>query len=248
MAKVISEKINYKKGIAKSNIYYSSVMYVTGKYDSGIYYSQQALELSRLEKDTFFIGITLFNIGTAHQQMSRPEEALPYFLEGVKLIEKNNNAQSKSVQVQMGSSLQSLYNDRTQYDQSIFYGEKAIITAKELNDKSSLCLILINLSISYREKKMLPKAEELAEEALQLAKELKDIRVESAALLAIASIWEKKGVEYKKILPYATRSLLLSRESGAADMEVTDWVLLQFVICNRENLVNQNHLQEKRFC
>ena len=221
MAKVISEKINYKKGIAKSNIYYSSVMYVTGKYDSGIYYSQQALELSRLEKDTFFIGITLFNIGTAHQQMSRPEEALPYFLEGVKLIEKNNNAQSKSVQVQMGSSLQSLYNDRTQYDQSIFYGEKAIITAKELNDKSSLCLILINLSISYREKKMLPKAEELAEEALQLAKELKDIRVESAALLAIASIWEKKGVEYTKILPYATRSLLLSRESGAADMEVT---------------------------
>ncbi len=221
IARVISEKISYKKGLAKSIIYYSSVKNITGEFDSGIYYNQKALELSRLEKDTFFIGITLFNIGTAYQQMTKPEEALPYFLEGVKLIEKSNNAQSKSVQVQMVSSLQSLYNDRAQYDQAIFYGEKAIITAKELNDKSSLCLILINLSISYREMKMLPKAEELAEEALQLAKELKDIRVESAALLAIASIWEKKGVEYTKILPYATRSLLLSRESGAADMEVT---------------------------
>lgn len=221
MARVISEKINYKKGLAKSIIYYSSVKNITGEYDSGIYYNQKALELSRLEKDTFFIGITLFNIGTAYQQMSKPEEALPYFLEGVKLIEKNNNPQSKSVQVQMASSLQSLYNDRAQYDQSIFYGEKAILPAKELNDKSSLCLILINLSISYREKKVLPKAEELAKEALQIAKEQKDIRAESAALLAIAGIWEKQGVEYKKILPYAARSLLLSRESGAADMELT---------------------------
>ena len=80
MARVISEKINYKKGLAKSIIYYSSVKNITGEYDSGIYYNQKALELSRLEKDTFFIGITLFNIGTAYQQMSKPEEALPYFL------------------------------------------------------------------------------------------------------------------------------------------------------------------------
>lgn len=227
-AKAISEKVNYKRGIAKSIIYYSSVMYLAGKFDSGIYYNQLALELSRQAKDTFYIGVSLLNIGIAYQQMSDPEQALPYYLEGSILIEKSADSKNKNVQMQMNGALQTLYNDRAQYDKSISYGKKAMLLAKELNDKPSLSHVLINLSIAYREKGILEEAEKLANEGLGIAVEQKDKRLESAGLLVVASIWEKEGA-YRKILPYAQRSLLLSRESGSADMELAS--LFAIAVC-----------------
>lgn len=234
-AKTISEKIKYSKGLIKSIIYYSSVMNVTGKYDSGIYFNQQALDLSRIAKDTFLIGVALLNIGIAHQQMSNSEEAIPYFLEGIKLIEKSADPKNKNMQMQLNGVLQVLYNERAQYDQSISFGEKARVLANELRDQLSLSQILINLSISYREKKMLLQAERLAKEGLQIAIEEKDKRVEAGGLLAVASIWQSSG-GYDKILPYAQRSLLLSRESGSADMELAS--LFAIAVC---------YLQQKDF-
>ncbi len=234
-ARVISEKIKYSKGAIKSIIYYSSIMYVTGRYDSGIYFNQQALDLSRIEKDTFLIGVSLLNIGIAHQQMSNSEEAIPYYLEGVKLIEKSADPKNKNIQMQLNGVLQVLLNERAQYDQSISFGEKARVLAKELKDQLSLSQILLNLSFSYRDKKMLLQAEKLAKEGLQIAIEEKDKRYEAGGLLAVASIWERQGV-YDKILPYAQRSLLLSRESGSTDMELAS--LFGIAVC---------YLQQKDF-
>jgi signal transduction histidine kinase len=234
-ARVISEKIKYSKGVIKSIIYYSSVMNVTGKYDSGIYFNQQALDLSRIEKDTFLIGVSLLNIGIAHQQMSNSEEAIPYFMEGTKLIEKSADPKNKNIQMQLNGVLQVLYNDRAQYDEAISFGEKARLLAKELKDQLSLCQILLNLSFAYREKKMLQQAEKLAKEGLQIAIEEKDKRYEAGGLLAVASIWEREGV-YDKILPYAQRSLLLSRESGSIDIELAS--LFGIAVC---------YLQQKDF-
>ncbi|MBX9784133.1 MAG: tetratricopeptide repeat protein [Chitinophagaceae bacterium] len=218
-AKSISEKINYKRGVTKSLIYYGSVTYLQGQYDSSIYYEQQALELSKINRDTLYMGICLMNMGISAQQVGDNEQALEFLLEGQRLIESTTDINIKNIRLQMLIAVQTIYSGRVEYDKSIAYGEKALALADELKDEVNKPYTLLNLSAAWREKKQLEKAEQFANEGMQLAAKTGDKRLEAAGILAVISVWDKQGL-YQKMLPYAQRALKLSRESTAADMEI----------------------------
>jgi two-component system, NarL family, sensor kinase len=219
MAKTISEKIKYKKGVIKSLIYYSDYTGVAGKYDSSLILNQQALVLAKEIKDTFLMGTSILNIGIGLQQLTRPEEALGYYLEGKRLIEKSANKNNKQIMMQVYDALQTLYNSRAEYDKAIEYGEQAVQLAKQQDIPLFLTQCLLNLSFAYRYKKNYSKAETLTNEALSIARQTNDKRLQAAALLGLGSIWEQQGAYYK-IMPSAKESLRLSRESSSTDLEV----------------------------
>lgn len=215
----ISKRTGSKRIIAKSMIYYSSAMYVSGKNDSGYYYNEQALHMAEQIPDTLYMGICMTNMAAALQQLGNTDEALGYLLRGQKLLERSKNLKLKNYEAQLYSLLQSVYTDRWEYDKSISFGEKVLKLADELDNKSSKVIALLNLGVSYREKGQLSTAKNYIVQAKKLVVELGDTRLLAAALLAEASVLEKQGA-YLQILPLAQKSLQLCRESGAADMEL----------------------------
>lgn len=85
----ISKRTGSKRIIAKSMIYYSSAMYVSGKNDSGYYYNEQALHMAEQIPDTLYMGICMTNMAAALQQLGNTDEALGYLLRGQKLLERS---------------------------------------------------------------------------------------------------------------------------------------------------------------
>lgn len=215
----ISRKLNNKRALAKSFIYYGSAMNVAQKNDSGFYYNQQALQIAKETKDTLYIGICLINAATVLQQTGKSDEALEYLLEGQKLLENVKEFKLKNYQTQVYSSLQTIYTSREEHDKAIVFGKKVLSLADELGDNSSKCAALLNLSVSMREKKQIDEAKKYTAQAKQLATEMNDTRFVAAAILCEASLLEKEGA-YASILPLVEKSLSLSRECGAFDMEL----------------------------
>lgn len=215
----ISKQLNNKRAIAKSFIYYGSAMNIAQKNDSGFYYNQQALQIAKEIKDTLYIGICLINAATSLQRTGNEEEALEYLLEGQKLLENTKDFKLKNYQTQVYSALQTFYTTREEHDKAIEFGKKVLSLADELGDNSSKCVGLLNLSVSLREKKQIAEAKKYTAQAKELATAMNDTRFVAAAILCEASLLEKEGA-YGSILPLVEKSLLLSKESGAFDMEL----------------------------
>jgi two-component system NarL family sensor kinase len=214
-AEELSKKINDRKGLIKSFTYYANACSILGERDSIRWYGQKALDIARQSKDTFNIGIGLFNIGMSYGYEADYEMAIKYCLEGLKILEgKSYN----TIEVQINDKLQVLYMQMSQYDKAILFGEKAVQQSRELKMPVFLGPSLSNLAMSYSGKKMPEKAKVLLEEALKISKQLEDINMEASVLLNLADISLLTG-DYAMLKVHSERSLLLYRQLGALNGE-----------------------------
>src|SRR6476620_2337995 len=78
----LSRKLDFETGIFKYHRYMSFINAYQGRYDSVLYYNQALLEMAKEKKDTFTIGLCLFNIGEAYKFKSEYGNGLQYTLEG----------------------------------------------------------------------------------------------------------------------------------------------------------------------
>jgi two-component system, NarL family, sensor kinase len=213
----LSNKINYLPGAIAAYTGYSGHFYTTGAYDSVIFFNEKALVLARQVKDSFHIGTSLFNIGTAHGFLSDFEAATENCLEGRKMLEGKGHHE---IEAQINDKLQVLYHQKAQYEKAIEFGEKALLKARELKTPFFLAQTLINLSVNYIQKRTSEKAKPLLNEALAIANQLKNIELEAAIGLNLAEIALEEG-EYETVKRYSERSLSLYQQLGSAGGQVT---------------------------
>ena len=214
-AAALSNKIGYAEGRIAGYTRYSSHFFMTGAYDSVIFYNEKCLEIARGIKDTLNIGYALFNIGMAHSHLSDFVSAIEYCLEGRKIIE----GKEPSIEAQLNDRLQALYHQMVQYDKAITFGEKAVQQARELNSPAFLTQALVNLSLSYVIKRMPEKARPLLTEALDLAKKNGNIHHEASALINLSEIEFLEG-DYETAKLYTEKCLAVYRQIGSLDGEV----------------------------
>jgi two-component system, NarL family, sensor kinase len=212
----LSNKINYQPGAIAAYTSYSGHFYTTGAYDSVIFYNEKVLAIARQVKDSFHIGASLFNIGTALGYLSDYEAATEYCLEGRKMLEGKG---SHDIEAQINDKLQVLYYQRAQYDKAIEFGEKALQKARELKVPFFLAQTLINLSINYIQKKSTQKAKPLLNEALSIAKQLNNIELEATTMLNLGQIALEEG-DYETVKRNWERSLFLYQQLASSGGEV----------------------------
>jgi two-component system, NarL family, sensor kinase len=209
-ARELSRELNYRQGILRSYRHAAYIYSLVSKFDSVILNNRQVYDMVKNTKDTFNIGVSLYNIGIGYRYLSDLDSAVEYILQGSRMLE---NKGYHNIEATINDGLQSLYYTLIQFDKAIVYGKKAVELARKLENQMTLCAALSNLGLSYVEKGFLEDARAAYLESLGIA-EKNNIKVTAATVLnnlCEIAIREKK---YGLIKGYAEKSILLSTETG----------------------------------
>jgi two-component system, NarL family, sensor kinase len=212
-ARELSSALGYTKGVQKSYRHFAYTHVLQTQYDSLLYYSELGLKLARQNQDTFNIGVSLFNMGTAYRFMSDYENAIAYNLEGARLLEGKGYT---NIESSLYDGLQNLYLALAQYDKAILYGEKAAGIGRTQADKNPLAVALNNLALSYIETSQLDKAKAVLNEAVSISRSIENKSVEGAALNNLADIAILEG-RIELLKDYGEKSLGLHRDINSLE-------------------------------
>jgi signal transduction histidine kinase len=208
MGEALSKNLGYESGVWKAYRMYAYVYSYQSKFDSAIYYNKLVLDIARQRKDSFNIGVSLFNIGIGFRFKSELDSAVQYTLDGARILDGKGYSNIEST---INDGLQSLYMTLGQYDKAIQYGTKAVDLARKLADKSALCNGLSNLALSYSETGRLAEAKKLYQESLQIAEETNNKSIQAVVLNNLSDIAIKEN-KFDQLKIYGERSLALARE------------------------------------
>ncbi len=205
----LSRKLNFETGIFKHYKNLSFINAYQSSYDSVLYYNKILLDIAKKNKDTFNIGVALFNIGEAYKFMSDYENGLQYTLEGVNMLQGKGYT---NIESNLYGGLQGTYLMLKQYDKAIDYGAKAIEAGRKLADKNSLVSSLTNQANSYTEVGKFAEAKQLYNEAISISREIGNTSIEAMDYEGLADIALKEN-QVELIKHYAEKSLLLHSET-----------------------------------
>ncbi len=205
LAGILSRKLNFETGTFR---YYRQLSYIyayQSRYDSVLYYTKLTLEIARQKKDTFNIGVALFNIGESYKFLADYENGLQYTLEGVKLLDGKGYA---NIEANLYGGLQGTYLMLKQYDKAIGYGLKAVELGRKMENKTALISALVNLANCYGEKRDFEEAKKLYREAIDIAVKEENKPIEAMAYEGLSDIALKEN-QFERLKEYAERSLSL---------------------------------------
>ena len=205
----LSRKLNFQTGIFKHYRYMSFINAYQSRYDSVLYYNQVLLELAKEKKDTFTIGVCLFNIGEAYKFQSDYENGLQYTLEGVHMLQGKGY---DNIESSLLGGLQGTYLMLKQYDKAIEYGIKAVETGRKRVDKNPLISALTNLANCYSEIEKFSEAKQFYNEAIKISREIDNKSIEAMDYEGLADIAFKEN-QIELARNYAEKSLALHSET-----------------------------------
>lgn len=214
-AGLLSEKINYRRGVIQYINNYTFVLNMQGIKDSSLLLNLNAVEIAREINDSLYLAKALFNTGTSYRQLEDYENAVKFYEEGKKIFEKYGD---EFIEAQAGDILQLLYYEMKNYDRAIEFGEKSVATFRKINNPIWLGYALNNLGLSYSSIEKFDKALPLFTEALALGLKNNDKIMESSQALNIGNIYLQKG-EYQRMMPYMKKALVLARELDNVESE-----------------------------
>ncbi|HTN46056.1 MAG TPA: tetratricopeptide repeat protein [Flavipsychrobacter sp.] len=201
----LSKKLNYDPGVMKSYRYIAYIFSYQARFDSSLHYNQLSLDLALQKKDTFNIGVSLFNIGEAYKYLAEYEKGLEYTLKGISMLEGKGYT---NIESNLYGGLQNTYILLKQYDKAAEYGRKAVALGRKLQDKGPLLSALANLANVNGELGKHDEARRLYTEAISLAKQLNNLSVEAMCYegMTDVSLQQKR---YEDIALYAGEALKL---------------------------------------
>ncbi len=205
LAGELSRKLNFEAGIFKYYRHLSFINAYQSQYDSVLFYNLLLLDLAKSKKDTFNIGVSLFNIGEAYKFLSDYENGLKYTLQAVHMLEGKGYT---NIESNLYGGLQGTYLMLKQYDKAIGYGLKAVDLGRKMEDKTALISALVNLANCYGEIRNFAEAKKLYGEAIAIAVRTENKIIEAMAYEGLSDIALKES-EFERLKEYAEKSLAL---------------------------------------
>lgn len=230
-ARDISQKIDYPPGIIRYINNYTYVLNLQGRYDSSLLLNLEGVELARQTNDSLNLAKTLVNTGTSYRNLSRLEEAVKYYEEGKRILEKYMD---DAMAASLADILQLLYKELKQYDKAISYGKHAVDYFRRTDNKLLLAFSLSNLALSYINKQEFSQGLTCLNETLTLAEEIKDTAIITTCLLNLGDIYLKLG-EYDKMEPYFKKAYSLNEKLNRMEEKVIILRSLSLVEMSKRN-------------
>ena len=201
----LSNKLNFEPGVFKHYRHLAYISAYQSQYDSLLFYSKLVLDMARAKKDTFYIGVSLFNIGEAYKFLSDYENGLEYTLQGVEILEGKGYT---SLETGLYGGLQGTYLMLKQYNKAIEYGKKAVEIGRTMPDQNPLVSALTNLANCYGEVQLFAEAKKLYHEAITICKEIENKSIEAMCYEGLADVALKEN-QVDAIKVYAEKALAL---------------------------------------
>lgn len=208
-ARILSEQLDYTKGLVQYMLSHQHLMNIKGQYDSARILCLQAAELARKIGDRELLASSLGNLGSTYLYMGDKETAIDYYLQCAAILEKLGNKKKLAV---LYTNLGINYQRLRQHANSLAYGEKAIAIARELPTKEDLGIALTNHAVTLIDINRRAEALPLLEEALQISRQLKFTRLELSVLINMAGTIEGEPGGSQRYKTYIDQALRLSKQ------------------------------------
>ncbi|OFX79021.1 MAG: hypothetical protein A2X12_05875 [Bacteroidetes bacterium GWE2_29_8] len=181
---IISQRINYKKGIAESYKNIGVVYYRRSDYKKALEYFINCNKYYKEIRDKNGEAKSLNNMGLAYKEIGDYGKSLKYYIQAIKILEELDD---KSTLVKSLNNIGLLYQKQTNLpnylDNALTYYHRALNIAETINDKNSIAFSYYNIGDIYinnaiainnrpdRDKDLLELGKKSKEDSIRIRKE-----------------------------------------------------------------------------
>jgi tetratricopeptide (TPR) repeat protein/DNA-binding CsgD family transcriptional regulator len=203
----LSEKLNYKKGKAKSLINQGNAFAKQAQFEEAKEYYLNAHFLAKEIGDDLILSHSVNNLGEVYRELGDYPIALSYFMEGLKLDEK---AQDKEGQAGTLNNIGLVQKAMKNRKKAIEFYERSLKLSQEIKNDYYVSISLLNLADLYSQEHDPEKALRMYEESLKIKREINDPYGMSSCFMGIGNIYLEKN-NFDLALSYYLQSLNLGK-------------------------------------
>jgi CHAT domain-containing protein/Tfp pilus assembly protein PilF len=186
------------------------IMYIRGRYNEAIEYSQDSLRIGEKINNKELIGDSLNTIGNVYNDQGDYYEALKYYFKTLEIIEElGNKKKIASVMNNIGNA----YYRQGNYNQSLQYHLKSLKLREEINDKYSIAVSFNNIGNIYSSQGNYTQALEYYLRSLELYEQVNNKYEISNPVTNMGIIHTHHG-NFSQALDYLHRALKITEETG----------------------------------
>lgn len=179
-------------------------------YSTALEYYYRALELKEPIQEQADLAHTLLNIGVINEKLGQKKKAIDFYKRALAISQQNEDASNIAINaVQLGKA----HASAGKIDQALKVMGMALDASKQLPGEHATATVLLEVSELYEDQKAYRRAIDANREALNLAREMSDRRLEGLALKNIALIYTKQG-DLTQANRYLVQTLPLFEQSG----------------------------------
>lgn len=208
-AQKMSEKLNFKRGIARSFIYQGIYYNNKADYDKSLDFLLKGVRISEEIRFTKGLADANLSIGFVYQRLNQNEKALEYYKTAIPLYEKlKDKVNIGRTQNNIGIIAKRL----KKYDEALRAYQQSLEIKREIGDIRSTASTLNNIGEILQIKGDSVQAFEYYKEALGISQKFKNDQVSSIALINLAelSLAQNKN---KNALSYALEAQQIAKNN-----------------------------------
>jgi serine phosphatase RsbU (regulator of sigma subunit) len=206
----LSQKSNFKKGLATGYLYYGVYYNNMANYKYAMTYYLKALKLYEGLKDDKSLGSCYINIGSVYGTQGNYKSALVYMQKGASLKERVNDKKGTSIAY---NNIGNMYSDQGKYPEAINYLMKSLKIKEDINDKSGISIAYNNIGLILELQGKIDDAIAYHLKSLKLKEELDDQLGVSFSYSNLAPLYAAKK-KYTEAQDYNFKSLKIKEELG----------------------------------
>jgi serine phosphatase RsbU (regulator of sigma subunit)/uncharacterized protein HemY len=227
----LSEKLNYNKGIARTNHRYGLATKKQGNYEESIPYYKKALKYYKIINDEKNIVSLYNNIGNSYKGLGEYSPAAEHYIEALKLSEEYEDLDGMA---KAYNNLGNLSKRQNKLETALGYLQKSLDIRKQQNDSSGMASTLHNLGNLYKSLDRFDDAIEAYTQSLSLRGE-ESAYERSKTYGAIGNYYMQKKA-YDQAIEYQQKSVDMNRKIGNKS-----------ALANALNNLGESYLQVKDY-
>lgn len=209
----LSQKIDYRRGMALSTMYIGIVAKTQSEYAVASKRFKEALAIYEELNDNEGIAKCSNNLGNVFREQGQHEEALKYYLKALSIFENLNNKEQIGV---MFNNIALVHYELGNNAKSLEFHAKSLKIKQELNDLPGISASYNNMGTVFRNQNEPDRALEMFQNSLKLDEQLNDRYGIAVSLNNIGLIHYSKN-NFEEALNHYFKALEVSRSIDFKD-------------------------------
>ncbi len=167
----LSQRIDYKVGLANAYSNIGLIYEYLGKYNEAIENHLQSLSLEEELNNDEGIAGSLNNIGNIYSYLGQKEKALDHYLRALRINQELGNENGVA---DLFNNLGTIYQEQKNFEKALLYFQSALVINKQLNQSEGIASVLNNLGTTYFQMEDYENALDNYNKSLKLSQEIND--------------------------------------------------------------------------
>jgi tetratricopeptide (TPR) repeat protein/DNA-binding CsgD family transcriptional regulator len=223
----LAQKLDFKKGIARSNLIIGITNLMMGNHVEAMQHYSEALAVYEEVGDDHGIAASLRRMGLIYWRQSNFDLAMEYYLKALDLREKIGD---KDGIAESYNDIAYIHISQEEYDKCLEFLHKALDIRQEIGDKHGIAICFNRMGVAHLDQGHYQEALDYLHRALKIREELKELQTIWVVDLYsnFVSIYLSTH-EFDKALETHLKALKISREIGYKEGMIFSYLHIGFI-------------------